>query len=105
MLAYLLALPYLLALLRFYGWLIVYHGISIISRYIYHLSLANRPRFFAIILILILLHILLLFIFLLSIFLLIIVTIPFHIHIAVQINAVRCVHIILHPHIPIRVKF
>jgi hypothetical protein len=94
-------LTHLLALLRGYGWLIVYHGIYIVSRCIYHLSLANRPRFFAIILLLILIyHLLLPLIFLLFVFPTF--TVPFHIHIAVDVNAVRCIHIILHSHIQIK---
>jgi len=75
-------LLHLLLLLRNHDWLIIYHGIYIVSRCIYKLFLANRPRFIAIILILILL-LRLLIIFLLLIFLMFIVTVPFHILITV----------------------
>jgi hypothetical protein len=94
---------HLLALLKQDGWLVVYHGIYIVTQCIYPLSLANRPRFFAIILFLLLIlihHNLLLLIFLLFIFP--ILTVPFNIHIAVDVNAVRCVDIILHAHIHIK---
>jgi hypothetical protein len=48
-------LAHRLAVLSSPHWLIVIHGIYVVSQCIYHLSLANHPRFFAIILILILL--------------------------------------------------
>jgi len=74
-----------------HDWLIVVHGIYIVSQYMYHISLANCLRFFAIIFILILLlilillflHILHLLFFLLFIFLLFIITILILIHIAI----------------------
>jgi hypothetical protein len=47
-------LTHLLALLEKHGWLIVYNSFSIITGFSGHLSLANRPRFFAIILIIVL---------------------------------------------------
>jgi len=44
-------LTHLLVLLSKHGWLIICHGIYIVSQCIYNLSLANHPRYFAIILI------------------------------------------------------
>ena len=81
-------LTHLLALLRWLRWLIVYHCINIASQCIYHLSLANCLRFFAIIVILnliliLILYLLFLLIFLLLIILLLIITDPFHIHISI----------------------
>jgi len=68
-----------LALLRWHDSVIVYNGIFIIGQSVYHLCLPNRPRLFAIILILILLHLILPLIFLLFIFLLLIIAVLFHI--------------------------
>jgi hypothetical protein len=107
-------LRHLLAVLRLHGWLIVQHGIYIFSRCIEQLSLAKRQRFFPIMLILICILIVILIlicllllplIFLLFIYLNFIVTIPFDIHRALYISAVRCVHSILHAHMNIRIMF
>jgi hypothetical protein len=104
---------HVLAQNRLHKCLIVYDGFSIISRGIYHLALANRLRFFAIILILILLlifillililllFICLLLIFLLSIILVLIGPIPLHIDIALNIDNLWCVLIILDANIHI----